>query len=75
MSNQPAERAPPTRLLRARQRLVNTGFHLGDMSLRTSFHWVRDGWADRLVIKPATVIAHHRSKARCLVFVTQELTT
>ena len=53
MSSQPAERPPPTRLVRVRQRLVDTGFYLGNScDFQTNVHWVRDGRADRLAVKP-----------------------
>jgi len=44
---------PATRLFSTRERLVDTGLYLGHMSLWDSVHWVRDGRADRLAIKPA----------------------
>jgi len=43
---------PSTCFPAIRKRLVETGFYLGDISFQDNVHWVRDGRADRLVVRP-----------------------
>ncbi|KAG6380344.1 hypothetical protein JVT61DRAFT_8455 [Boletus reticuloceps] len=45
----------PASLLALRKNLVDTGLYLGDKSVLDNVHWIRDGRADRLAVKPASV--------------------
>ena len=53
MPGQLSKPIPPTRFPGICDCLVETGLYLGDMSFQDNVHWVRDGRADRLAIKPA----------------------
>lgn len=42
----------PSRLIAARKNLIKTGLYLGEGSIHDNVHWVRQGRADRLAVKP-----------------------
>ena len=48
----------PEQLLNTRKNLVKSKFYLGHKSVFDNVHWVRDGRAHRLAVKPTAVIEH-----------------
>ncbi|KIJ13523.1 hypothetical protein PAXINDRAFT_156471 [Paxillus involutus ATCC 200175] len=53
----------PSWLIAARKNLMDTGFYLADNSVHDNVHWVRDGRADRLAVKPAIPVDDVNGKA------------